>query len=68
LAKIEKEHEARYKKLLANFQSGQVFARPQRVRWRCRNCGFAHEGEKAPETCPVCKHPEAYFEIVAENI
>jgi rubrerythrin len=68
LAKIEKEHESRYKKLLANFQSGQVFERSGKVKWRCRNCGFVYEGEKAFQTCPVCKHPQAYFEITAENI
>jgi rubrerythrin len=67
LAKIEKEHEARYKKLLANLQSGQVFAKPQRVKWRCRNCGYIHESEKAAAICPVCKHPQAHYEIVAEN-
>ena len=65
LAKIEKEHEERYKKLLANLESGQVFAKPRRVKWRCRNCGFVYEGDKAVETCPVCKHPQAYFEVVA---
>jgi rubrerythrin len=67
LAKIEKLHEARYKKLLANFESGQVFAKPGKVRWVCRHCGFVCETEKAPATCPVCKHPQAYFEVVAEN-
>jgi rubrerythrin len=67
LAKIEKEHEVRYKKLLANFQSGQVFARSGKVKWRCRNCGFVYEGEKALQMCPVCKHPQAYFEVAAEN-
>ena len=67
LAKVEKEHEARYKKLLANLQSGQVFAKSGKMRWRCRECGFVHEGEKALPTCPVCKHPHAYFEIAAEN-
>ena len=67
LAKIEKEHEERYKKLLENFQSGRIFARPQRVRWRCRNCGFTYEGEKALTMCPVCKHPQAYFEVITEE-
>ena len=67
LAKVEKEHEARYKKLLANLQSGQVFAKSGKVRWRCRECGFVYEGEKALQTCPVCKHPQAYFEVAAEN-
>ena len=67
LAKIEKEHEERYKRLLENLQSGRVFAKSQRVRWRCRNCGFVHEGEKAVQMCPVCKHPQAYFEVVADG-
>ena len=67
LAKIEKEHEVRYQKLLANFKSGQVFAKSGKVKWRCRNCGFVHEAEKAPQICPVCKHPQAYYEIVSEN-
>ena len=67
LAKIEKEHEARYRKMLANLQSGQVFAKAGKVKWRCRECGFTYEGEKALATCPVCKHPQAYFEVVAEN-
>jgi len=67
LAKIEKEHEERYKKLLENFQSDRVFARSERVKWRCRNCGFVYEGDKALTMCPVCKHPQAYFEVVAES-
>jgi rubrerythrin len=67
LAKIEKEHEARYRKLLANFEAGAVFARPEKTRWRCRNCGLVHEGKNPPQICPVCKHPQAYYEIVAEN-
>jgi len=68
LAKIEKEHEERYKKRLENLQSGRVFARGQRVKWRCRNCGFVYEGEKALTMCPVCRHPQAYFEIVGESL
>ena len=67
LAKVEKEHEARYRKLLASLKAGTVFAKPAKTRWRCRNCGFVHEGEKAPPQCPVCKHPQAYFEVAAEN-
>ena len=67
LAKIEKEHELRYRKLLANFQSGQVFAKSGKVKWRCRNCGALYEVEKAPQMCPVCKHPHAYFEVASEN-
>jgi rubrerythrin len=67
LAKIEKEHEARFKKLLASLETGHVFAKSGKVKWRCRNCGFVHEGETAPKACPVCKHPQAYFEMAAEN-
>jgi nitrite reductase (NADH) large subunit len=67
LAKIEKEHEARYQKLLANLEGAKVFAKQGKVKWRCRNCGFVHEGEKAAPMCPVCKHPQAYFEVVAEG-
>ncbi|RPI59398.1 MAG: rubrerythrin family protein [Planctomycetaceae bacterium] len=67
LAKIEKEHEARYNKLLANFQAGEVFAKPQKTKWRCRNCGMIYEGNKALTKCPVCDHPQAFFDVAAEN-
>lgn len=67
LAKIEKEHETRYNKLLASFEAGAIFAKPEKVRWVCRNCGLVHEGTKSPTICPVCKHPQAHFEIAAEN-
>jgi len=67
LAKVEKEHELRYRKLLANFESGQVFVRSGKVAWRCRNCGSLYVQDKAPQACPVCRHPQAYFEIAAEN-
>ena len=67
LAKVEKEHEARYKKLLANLQGSQVFAKPAKTKWRCRNCGYLHEGEEAPEICPSCDHPQAHFELLGEN-
>jgi rubrerythrin len=67
LAKIETEHERRYLKLLANLENGQVFVKPEKVRWVCRHCGFIYEGTKALQTCPVCKHPQAYFEVMAEN-
>ena len=67
VAKIEKEHEARYKQLLANLEAGEVFTKGEKVLWRCRNCGHIHEGEKAPKVCPVCKHPQSYFEIAAKN-
>ena len=65
LAKIEKSHEERYKALLANVQGGKVFAKETKVRWRCRNCGLVYEGTKAVDQCPVCKHPQAYFEVEA---
>jgi rubrerythrin len=67
IARIEKEHEARYNKLLQNFQSGKVFAKDGKVKWRCRECGYTAEGTKAPQMCPVCKHPQAFYEVAAEN-
>jgi rubrerythrin len=67
LAKIEKEHESIYKRLLESLQAGTIFAKSEKVKWRCRNCGFVYEGPKAAQACPVCKHPQAYFEVVAEN-
>ena len=66
LASIEKEHEARYAKLLKSFEAGTIFAKPPKVKWRCRNCGFTSRGP-APQQCPACKHPQAYFEVVAEG-
>lgn len=65
--KIEREHEARYKKLLQNIQEKTVFKKTKRVFWICRNCGHVYEGESAPEMCPVCKHPQSYFEMKSEN-
>lgn len=67
IAKVEKEHEARYKKLLASVENGSVFVKDTPTRWRCRNCGFVYEGAKALETCPCCKHPKSFFEVAAEN-
>jgi len=67
VAEIEKHHEERYLKLLANLKEGKVFEREEKVAWKCGNCGHIHYGEKAPEVCPVCEHPKAYFEIKAEN-
>ncbi|MDO5555384.1 MAG: rubrerythrin family protein [Clostridia bacterium] len=67
VAKIEKEHEERYKKLLENLEDGLVFSRDGDKIWKCRNCGHIHIGKEAPEVCPVCAHPKAYFEIKAEN-
>lgn len=65
LAKIEKTHEAQYRKLLEDVKAGKVFARPAKVKWICRNCGFVIEAEKAPQSCPVCKHPQAYYQVAA---
>ncbi len=64
---IEKEHEARYRKLLANVKDNAVFIKGEKVMWQCSNCGHIIIGEKAPEVCPVCDHPKAYFQIKAEN-
>ena len=63
VAKIEKEHEERYQKLLDNIRDGKVFTRDGKQVWQCRNCGHIYIGEKAPEVCPVCAHPKAYFQI-----
>ena len=67
VAKIEKEHEERYRKLLANIEDGIVFSREGDTMWQCSNCGHILVGKKAPEMCPVCAHPKAYFEIKKEN-
>ena len=67
VAKIEKEHEQRYLKLLENVKDGKVFEAGEVKIWKCRNCGHIVVGTKAPEVCPVCSHPKAYFEIKAEN-
>ncbi len=67
VAKIEKEHEERYRKLLANIEGGLVFSREGDCVWQCSNCGHIVVGKKAPEMCPVCAHPQAYFQIKAEN-
>ena len=67
VGKIEKEHEERYLKLLDNVKEGKVFDCGEVKVWKCRNCGHIHVGKTAPEVCPVCSHPQAYFEIKAEN-
>ena len=67
VAKIEKEHEERYRKLLENVETAQVFAKAGITVWVCRNCGHLHIGEAAPIVCPVCVHPQAYFEVKATN-
>jgi len=67
IAVAEKQHEARYLALAANIESGRVFKKTGKVVWRCRNCGYTHEGDTAPEACPACAHPQAYFEVLVEN-
>jgi rubrerythrin len=63
----EKQHERRYRGLLENIQNNRVFKRSQPVKWRCMNCGYVHEGLEALAACPACAHPQAYFEVLAEN-
>lgn len=67
IAKSEVEHEKRFLKLLQNLENGTVFKKEQTVTWRCRNCGYVHEGPTAPDKCPACAHPQAHFEVKAEN-
>jgi rubrerythrin len=67
IAKVEAEHEKRYLKLLKNIEEGKVFEKKEKVRWECKNCGYVHEGEKAPEICPACQHPKSFFEVKEEN-
>ena len=67
ISKVEAEHEKRYRKLAANIENNEVFKKDKPVRWKCRNCGYVHEGPEAPESCPSCSHPKAYFEIKEEN-
>lgn len=67
VAAIEKEHEERYKKLLANVEGGLVFSKDGDTMWECRNCGHIVIGKEAPKVCPVCDHPQSYFEVRAEN-
>lgn len=67
VGKIEKTHDERYQALLKNLQDGKVFLKDGTVIWRCRNCGYIHVGKNAPEVCPVCKHPKAYFELEVQN-
>ena len=67
VGKIEKEHEERYRKLVQNIEEGKVFEYGDIKVWKCRNCGHIHVALKAPEVCPVCDHPKAYFELKAEN-
>jgi rubrerythrin len=67
VSKVEKEHEARFRRLHDHVVNGTVFQRGEKIYWRCRNCGHIHEGSTAPKLCPVCQHPQAHFEPVGEN-
>jgi len=67
VAKVEKFHETRYLGLLKNVKEGKAFKKDSSAKWHCRNCGYVFEGKEVPEKCPVCKHPRAYFEVLAEN-
>ncbi|MBM3233866.1 rubrerythrin family protein [Candidatus Pacearchaeota archaeon] len=67
IAEVEEQHEKRYRKLLENVKNNSVFKRNSQVRWKCRNCGYVHEGKEAPLVCPACKHPQAFYELLCEN-
>jgi rubrerythrin len=67
IAKVEKFHESRYRKLMCNVANGEVFKKAAPVKWHCANCGYIFEGTQAPRECPACKHPQAYYEVLAEN-
>lgn len=67
IAKVEQEHEKRYRKLLENLQEGTVFEKEDEIMWQCRNCGFVTKGKKAPLKCPACEHPQAFFEPMKQN-
>ena len=67
ISKVEKFHEQRYRKLVANIAKGEVFKKKAAVKWHCINCGYVYEGEEAPKECPACKHPQSFYEVLAEN-
>ncbi len=67
IATVEAEHEKRYRRLLARLEDGSIFKREEPISWQCRNCGYVHEGTDAPELCPSCAHPQAYFEEQKQN-
>lgn len=67
ISKVEKFHESRYRKLIANIAGNEVFKKKTTVKWHCANCGYVHEGPEAPKECPACKHPQSYYEVLAEN-
>ena len=67
ISKVEKFHESRYRKLISNVEGNEVFQKKASVKWHCINCGYVHEGPEAPKECPACNHPQAYYEVLAEN-
>jgi rubrerythrin len=67
IAEVEQKHEKRYRKLLENVKNKIVFKKDKVVRWKCRNCGYVHEGKEAPKECPACKHPQSFYELLCEN-
>jgi len=67
IAEVEEEHEKRYRKLLKNVKENKVFKKDKVVKWKCRNCGYVHEGAEAPKECPACAHPQSYYELLCEN-
>ena len=67
IAKVERFHESRYRKLINNIANGEVFKKQETVRWHCINCGYVVEGDDAPKECPACKHPQSYYEVLADN-
>ncbi len=67
IARVESEHEARYRKLLANILENKAFSKDEEIEWQCRNCGFVHKGKNAPNICPACEHPQAFFEPKKNN-
>lgn len=67
IAKVERFHESRYRKLVNDIAGGEVFKKKSAVKWHCTNCGYVFEGTEAPKECPACKHPQAYYELLADN-
>ncbi len=67
IAKVEEQHEKRYRKLLKNIKDDKVFEKNAIVKWKCRNCGYVHEGKSAPNECPACAHPQGFYELLCEN-
>ena len=67
IARVEKFHESRYRRFINNIKNGEVFKKKSSVKWHCLNCGYVYEGNEAPKECPACKHPQAFYEVLADN-